>query len=78
MDRFSRSKTQRWRGASQSLLRCRCHHSPPDRNSRRRDFQFDTLNRLTTETWYVDASPAQTLTATYDPVGNQLGKKRLP
>ena len=44
--------------------------STTDRLGRRQDFAYDAANRLTTATWVQGGSTVQTLTYTYDGVGN--------
>src|SRR5262249_16887542 len=47
--------------------------STTDRLARRRDFQYDSLNHLTTETWYNSGGTAtETMTYSFDANGNKL------
>jgi YD repeat-containing protein len=46
--------------------------SSTDRLGRRRDFEYDALNRMTTQVWLnTSGTPVETFTYAFDPVGNQ-------
>jgi len=50
--------------------------STTDRLGRRRDFQYDAVNHLTTEKWFTNGGTAtETLTYSFDANGNKLTAK---